>query len=93
MDAGLDRLRDLQEISKTRPRATLFRAASNFSGFVSVDVHDVVGEKKRSPMISYYAAGVGVMFLLFTASARRRAACSTSPNPAPSTASSPRASP
>jgi ABC-2 type transport system permease protein len=29
----------------------------------------VVGEKKRSPTISFYAAGIGVMFLLFTASA------------------------
>jgi ABC-2 type transport system permease protein len=36
---------------------------------VAVDIQDVVGEKKKSPMISYYAAGVGVMFLLFTASA------------------------
>lgn len=38
-------------------------------GLVAVDIRDVVGEKKRSPMISFYAAGVGVMFLLFTASA------------------------
>jgi len=38
------------------------------SGFVAVKVRDVVGEKKRSPMISFYAAGIGVMFLLFTAS-------------------------
>ena len=35
---------------------------------VAVNIRDVVGENKKSPMISYYAAGVGVMFLLFTAS-------------------------
>lgn len=43
-------------------------AGPDLSGLVSVSVRDVVGEKKRSPMIAYYAAGVGVMFLLFTAS-------------------------
>ena len=37
--------------------------------FVALDVRDVVGEKKQNPMISFYAAGIGVMFLLFTASA------------------------
>lgn len=41
----------------------------DLSGMVPIDVRDVVGEKKKSPMISYYAAGVGVMFLMFTASA------------------------
>jgi len=41
----------------------------NDAGLVAVEVRDVVGENKRSPMISFYAAGIGVMFLLFTASA------------------------
>ncbi len=36
---------------------------------VALDVRDVVGEKKQNGMISFYAAGIGVMFLLFTASA------------------------
>jgi ABC-2 type transport system permease protein len=74
MDAGLARLRKLQEDQNAQPTAgqsanPAGTIANNFSGFVQVDIHDVVGEKKRSPMISYYAAGVGVMFLLFTASA------------------------
>ncbi|MGC2620758.1 MAG: ABC transporter permease [Acidobacteriaceae bacterium] len=69
LNAGLDQLRDLQSQQNSTPGNGSSSAASNFSGFVSVDVHDVVGGKKRSPMISYYAAGVGVMFLLFTASA------------------------
>ena len=38
------------------------------SGFAKLSVRDVVGEKKQSPMISFYAAGIGVMFLLFTTS-------------------------
>jgi len=43
--------------------------AGDSSGFVAVTIRDVVGEKKRNPMISFYAAGIGVMFLMFTASA------------------------
>lgn len=35
---------------------------------VAVKLQDVVGQKKKSPMIAFYAAGIGVMFLLFTAS-------------------------
>jgi ABC-2 type transport system permease protein len=45
------------------------QGSSGMSGFVNVKVRDVVGEKKQSPMIAYYAAAVGVMFLLFSASA------------------------
>lgn len=37
------------------------------AGLVAVSVRDVVGERHNS-MISFYAAGIGVMFLLFTAS-------------------------
>jgi ABC-2 type transport system permease protein len=38
------------------------------AGIVSVQARAVVGENKKSPMISFYAAAIGVMFLLFTAS-------------------------
>jgi ABC-2 type transport system permease protein len=38
-------------------------------GFIALEVRDVVGEKKQNSMIAFYAAGIGVMFLLFTASA------------------------
>ena len=37
-------------------------------GLVRVEQRPVVGQNKKSPMISFYAAGIGVMFLLFTAS-------------------------
>jgi len=44
-------------------------SSANAGGMVSVRQRDVVGEKKTNPMIAFEAAGVGVMFLLFTASA------------------------
>ncbi|MDQ6894581.1 MAG: ABC transporter permease [Acidobacteriota bacterium] len=37
------------------------------SGLVDVVSRDVVGEKKSNPLIAFYAAGIGVMFLLFSA--------------------------
>ncbi len=39
-----------------------------FSGFIKVDRSAVVGESKNKNLISFYAAAIGVMFLLFTAS-------------------------
>ena len=33
---------------------------------IAVTTRSVVGENKKSPMISFYAAAIGVMFLLFT---------------------------
>ncbi|HEY4230415.1 MAG TPA: ABC transporter permease [Thermoanaerobaculia bacterium] len=36
-------------------------------GIVAVDVRDIMGEKKRNPTVTFYAAGLGVMFLLFSA--------------------------
>jgi ABC-2 type transport system permease protein len=73
MDASLAALRRLQDQQSANAAQAGSAAAAksttpDFSGLVSVNVRDVVGEKKRSPMISYYAAAVGVMFLLFTAS-------------------------
>ena len=74
MDDGLALLRKREKERDAQQAAggqapTTPQANDNFGGLVAVDVRDVVGQKKRSPMISYYAAGVGVMFLLFTASA------------------------
>jgi ABC-2 type transport system permease protein len=67
MKEGLAQLREYEKERDANPQAHA-DTADDFSGLVNVDLRDVVGEKKRSPMISYYAAGVGVMFLLFTAS-------------------------
>jgi ABC-2 type transport system permease protein len=70
MDDNLARLRKLQSDQAAAQGAgsPASGASGDSSGFVSINIRDVVGEKKRNPMISYYAAGVGVMFLLFTAS-------------------------
>ena len=38
------------------------------AGIVAVNECAVVGENKKRPMISFYAAAIGVMFLMFTAS-------------------------
>jgi ABC-2 type transport system permease protein len=37
-------------------------------GIFPVKMRDVVGENKDNPMVAFYAAAIGVMFLLFTAS-------------------------
>jgi ABC-2 type transport system permease protein len=43
-------------------------SGTGFNGIISVQTRSVIGESQNKPMISYYAAAVGVMFLLFTAS-------------------------
>jgi ABC-2 type transport system permease protein len=43
-------------------------AASAFGGVIGVEQRAVVGENKDNPLLSFYAAAIGVMFLLFTAS-------------------------
>jgi ABC-2 type transport system permease protein len=37
------------------------------TGLVAVETRDVVGGKKKNPTVTFYAAGLGVMFLLFSA--------------------------
>jgi ABC-2 type transport system permease protein len=44
-------------------------AGTGFSGLVKVENVEVVGEKKDDSLVSFYAAGIAVMFLLFSASA------------------------
>ncbi len=67
IDSDLSRFRD--QLQRRDQQDTVPAAASDAGGLVAVATRDVVGEKKRSPMISFYAAATGVMFLLFTASA------------------------
>ena len=43
--------------------------AAGMTGLVPADIRDVVGENKKNPLVAFYAAGIGVMFLLFSASA------------------------
>jgi ABC-2 type transport system permease protein len=44
------------------------RQSSDAGMPIAVAARDVVGENKNNPMVSFYAAAIGVMFLLFTAS-------------------------
>ena len=50
-----------------RAQATTTSQRSGVDGLVKLETTDVVGSKDN-PIIAFYAAGIGVMFLLFTAS-------------------------
>ena len=68
IESGLSQLQKEIEQRDRDENPPAANNATDAGGLVAVEVRDVVGENKRSPMISFYAAGVGVMFLLFTAS-------------------------
>lgn len=66
MQSNLDWLRQHEnEIDNSTSTASSSMAGG---GPIAVKSRAVVGQDKRSPMISFYAAATGVMFLLFTAS-------------------------
>jgi ABC-2 type transport system permease protein len=52
---------------ETRREAAAARPNDAGGGLVAVDVRDVLGEKKKDPTVAIFAAGLGVMFLLFSA--------------------------
>jgi ABC-2 type transport system permease protein len=75
VDEGLEALRKLEADGKTGAGSGDSGSGSSGSGansagagIVAVNERAVVGENKKSPMISFYAAAIGVMFLMFTAS-------------------------
>ncbi len=61
LDESLRYLRKRQESGAAAPD-------SGDGGIIAVTARAVVGENKDNPMVSFYAAAIGVMFLLFTAS-------------------------
>jgi ABC-2 type transport system permease protein len=65
---NLDQLRQYESEQNTGGAHAGASSGRADGGLVSITARDVVGENKRSPMISFYAAAIGVMFLLFTAS-------------------------
>jgi ABC-2 type transport system permease protein len=69
MESNLSKFRDQIEKRDQDGNAPAADSGNDAGGLVAVDMRDVVGENKRSPMIAFSAAGIGVMFLLFTASA------------------------
>jgi len=65
IETGLEELRN-RDSSRTSGVET--HQDANAGMPISVTARDVVGENKNNPMVSFYAAAIGVMFLLFTAS-------------------------
>ena len=63
MDSSMALLRTYQKEGKTGAED------SSGGGLIAADIRDVVGENKKNPLVAFYAAGIGVMFLLFSASA------------------------
>ena len=63
IDAGLEKLRERESAGQQASSAD-----SNRGMPIPVTTRDVVGENKNNKMVSFYAAAIGVMFLLFTAS-------------------------
>jgi len=61
IEQSLGRLRQQTESGGTG-------SGSGNGGIVAVTARAVVGQNKNNPMVSFYAAAIGVMFLLFTAS-------------------------
>ncbi len=61
-----DNLDDLRQILDGRAAGS--GSSQGFDGLIRVEQRAVVGENKNNPMVSFYAAAIGVMFLLFTAS-------------------------
>lgn len=66
MDEALTFLRKEQASNGTGGRQN--SSGSLGAGIIAVKTRDVVGENKDNPMVSFYAAAIGVMFLLFTSS-------------------------
>jgi ABC-2 type transport system permease protein len=66
MNGYLEKMR--QRENRQAAAGTTPAQASSFVGPIAVQSRAVVGQNKRNPMISFYAAAIGVMFLLFTAS-------------------------
>lgn len=62
------RLKDDIRHLRERQESGQSTLASADGGIVAVKARAVVGQNKNNPMVSFYAAAIGVMFLLFTAS-------------------------
>ncbi len=65
MQANLDQLRKIESTGGTTGGSG---GGLNGGGMIRVDTRSVMQQDKPDSMISFYAAAIGVMFLLFTAS-------------------------
>jgi hypothetical protein len=71
MDENMAQLRKYADAPATSDART---ADSGMGGIIAVNSRAVVGQDKRNPMVSFYAAAIGVMFLLFRQRLRGRSA-------------------
>jgi len=70
IDSSVAGLREYVARRGTRPVGGAKSEVEPLSGgLISAEIRDVVGENKKNPLVAFYAAGIGVMFLLFSASA------------------------
>ena len=67
MDASLEQLRQHENAGTATAQGANPNGPAS-GGIIAVRTRAVVGENKNNPMVSFYAAAIGVMFLLFTAS-------------------------
>ena len=63
-----DRLNEALGYLRKQEESGTATSRSGSEGIIAVTARAVVGENKNNPMVSFYAAAIGVMFLLFTAS-------------------------
>lgn len=68
MDSWYRTMEENPAADSAAPAAPPGPGGNALAGAVAVKVVDVLGEKKTNPIISFYAAGIAVMFLLFSAS-------------------------
>jgi len=66
MEAALAEI-DRPRSSDAVPSDSTPARGSGRSGLVAVETKDVLGQTKKNPTVTFYAAGLGVMFLLFSA--------------------------
>jgi ABC-2 type transport system permease protein len=59
---------NIRNLRREEDSGAVDSSTSGNGGIVAISTRSVVGENKNNPMVSFYAAAIGVMFLLFTAS-------------------------
>jgi ABC-2 type transport system permease protein len=69
LDQSVRALRTYVEGRTSADSAGAKTKSGAMDGLISAEIRDVVGENKKNPLVAFYAAGIGVMFLLFSASA------------------------
>jgi len=69
LDAWLPQVRHYGSARDSAPANAAGTSGGGMSGFIQVRPAEVVGDRKENGMVSFYAAGMAVMFLLFSASA------------------------